>query len=74
MLEPTDPFLDYELPLGERIADKVIGKMYEIGGFIYENRVEILKAGAVALTVAATCVSGAYGATAAGVLYESLVN
>lgn len=74
MLEPTDPFLDYELPLGDRIADKIIGKMYEIGGFIYENREEILKAGAVALTVAATCVSGAYGATAAGVLYESLVN
>ena len=48
--------------------------MYEIGGFIYENREEILKAGAVALTVAATCVSGAYGATTAGVLYESLVN
>ena len=74
MLEPTAPFLDYELPLGDRIADKIIGKMYEIGGFIYENREEILKAGAVALTVAATCVSGAYGATAAGVLYESLVN
>lgn len=26
MLEPTDPFLDYELPLGDRIADKIIGK------------------------------------------------